>query len=83
VRCHNSTLRGSVPAGAFFRYRYMKAYIADAETRGRPFRNALWTMRPIYYLAVASCGYLVGKQLYCHFKGGCKQKCHSKEEKND
>jgi len=54
--------------GAFFRYRYMKASIADSETRGRPFRNALWSMKAVHYLAVASCGYLVGKELYSHCK---------------
>jgi len=73
-------------AGAFLRYRYMKAYIADGETKRPPFRNAMWTMKPIHYMAVASCGYLVGKKLYCHFKDYQDyygQKFGSKREKKD
>jgi len=50
-------------AGAFFRYKYLNAYIEDAQTRGAPFRYGTMAMKPVFYLAVVSCGYLVGKQL--------------------
>jgi len=50
--------------GAFFRYKYLNAYIQDADTRGPPFRMALHCMRPVLFLAVASSAYLIGKEIY-------------------
>jgi len=49
--------------GAFFRYKYLNAYIEDADKRGPAFRNAALSMKPVFYLAVVSCGYLVGKEV--------------------
>jgi len=50
--------------GAFFRHKYLKAYIEDADKRGKPFYYASLSMKPVFYLAVASSGYLAGKELY-------------------
>jgi len=60
---------------AFFRHKYLNAYIEDADTRGKPFYYASLSMKPVFYLAVASSGYLAGKELY-----HCIQECSSKKK---
>jgi len=50
--------------GAFFRHKYLNAYAEDADKREKPFYYASLSMKPIFYLAVVSSGYLVGKELY-------------------
>jgi uncharacterized MAPEG superfamily protein len=58
--------------GAFFRYKYLNAYIEDADKRGKPFYYAGMCMKPVFFLAVVSSGYLIGKELYhCWKKGKC------------
>jgi len=60
--------------GAFYRYKYMNASIDDPKTKGTPFRNAAMAMKPVYYLAVVSCGYLVGKEVYSQCKAAYESK---------
>jgi len=55
----------------------LKAYIEDADKRGPPFGYAMKTMQVVFLGAVASCGYLIGKELYCCWK--CCS-CAKKEE---
>jgi len=70
--------------GAFFRYKYLNAYIEDADKRGKPFKFAGMCMKPVFLLAVVSCGYLVGKQIYCCYKNGCcKSGCNKSCDDED
>jgi len=52
--------------GACFRFKYLKAYCEDADKRGPPFYYASLCMKPIFFIALASCGYLIGKEVYHH-----------------
>jgi len=67
--------------GAFFRLKYLNAYIEDADKRGKPFGYAMKSMQPIFYLAILSSGYLVGKELYRCIQGCCSEKSEEHEEK--
>jgi len=64
---------------AFFRHRYLNAYIEDADKRGKPFYFASMAMKPVFFLAVVSSGYLVGKELY-HTVMGHVSKAPEEEE---
>jgi len=66
--------------GAFFRYKYLNAYIEDSDKRAKPFYQATLAMKPIFFLAVASSGYVLGKELYHCVKGGCSARESSEEQ---